>query len=252
MDQEFPTLLIRELPPLPSSRNDSASSVQIVAWTLEEVTFPFRRETILTPEPREVTSPEAVQLGGEYSGMQACAYTRPMALLANPSFSSGIFKLVSFFQDPYDRWHRLQGTAFGISDSDALTAAHNVCDPELGPAKMVAVLMDQRGDANDENARHCVATAVLARWITSCSRLNDFAMVTVAQSFGPRVRTHQYDTKPEIPESPESMGYALGFPYDFPEKFPGKHLSISRGKVLYHGGGDQSIIMHMANTESGK
>lgn len=166
--------------------------------------------------------------------------------------SPGIFKLVSFFQDPYDGWFRQEGTAFAISDFDALTAAHNVWHPELGPAKMVALLMDQRGDVNDRYARHCVATAVHARWTASRSRSTDFSMITVAQSFGPSVHTHQYDTTPEVPETPGSVGYVLGFPYDFPRGFPGKHLIKSRGQISYHGDGDKGTIMHMANTELGK
>ncbi|KAI1115656.1 hypothetical protein F5Y14DRAFT_110834 [Nemania sp. NC0429] len=225
-DKKRATESVKTLSPLSSY----ASAAQIVAWRLQKVIFPFRREAVLTSEPREVMSPETVKPGKEYSG---------------------IFKLVSFFQDSRGRWFRIQGTAFAISDYDALTAAHNVWDPEFGPAKMVALLMDQRGDANDEYARECVAAAVHVRWSELSLRSNDFAMVSVAQSFSPQVRIHRYRTTPENTEASDAMGYALGFPYDFPENFEGKHLIRSNGKIYYNGGGNQCLIVHMANTEKG-
>ncbi|KAI3317397.1 trypsin-like cysteine/serine peptidase domain-containing protein [Xylariaceae sp. AK1471] len=228
VDEKWPTLSIKQLPKLGSSQNDPTSVVEIVAWHPEIEYFPLRREAILTSEPREVVDSSDVMPGAKFSG---------------------IFKIVSIFQGPNNRRFRAQGTAFAISDFDALTSAHNMWHPKLGPAIRVELFMDQRIDTDSTEARKCIAVAVHAKWIISRSAVNDFSIVTVEKPFGGEVRIHPYKTTPETLKP--IKGFALGFPYDFPETARGKFLCMSRGLVSYYDGKASSMVEHKVNTESG-
>ncbi|KAI3320887.1 hypothetical protein HD806DRAFT_505254 [Xylariaceae sp. AK1471] len=250
VDKDHPNLTKVQLPDQYLS-----PALKIVAWSLENVEFRLRREGIITREPRVVVDSNLVKLGHKYSG---------------------IFKTVSWFEGPHNTWYRIEGTAFAVGESRALTAGHNVWHRTLGPAKQVALLMDHRADPNDEDYRECVAAAIHAKWVTSDSLRNDFSMVTVAKPFHQQVHTNPCMMTPEtsthidgtvlgffkdMPGGAPGMmtprtsthidGIVVGFPKDKPDSAPGKHLIMSKGKVYFNEGLANGVILHRADTAKG-
>ncbi|KAI0968720.1 hypothetical protein F4678DRAFT_442576 [Xylaria arbuscula] len=130
-----------------------------------------------------------------------------------------------------------------------LTAAHNLWDPKLGPAKMAVLYLDDRVAQDGKPFNMCLTVAINADWIKRYSVENDFCMVAVEQPFNSGVRLLR--CLPEPGPSCAENGMVLGFSYDLPFNAPSKHLIRCEGPVTYRESEAILIIEHRINTVGG-
>ncbi|KAI0400634.1 hypothetical protein F4802DRAFT_584010 [Xylaria palmicola] len=208
---------------------DIKLATKVVSWSPKQFSFRLRREGIVSEEKRDVVPSTEVSVG------------QPM---------SGILKIVSLFHDHDGRWWRIEGTAVAISDFDFLTSAHNIWHPKLGPAKMIGLLMDERGDQGDQHAIACLAgAAVHHAWVNSTSSANDFGIVTVKEPIHSGISRFSCANKP-LAEDPTDVS-VVGYPGDMPKAAKGKQLCSGPGKAEYNKSEEGGMIVHTANTATG-
>ncbi|KAI0533772.1 hypothetical protein GGR58DRAFT_485497 [Xylaria digitata] len=202
--------------------------MRIVAWNLTEANSLIQHEGIITTLPRNLVKNEFVMRGRMYSG---------------------IFKIVSVFECPDKSRYRVHGTAFAVTKSHVLTAAHNMWHPKLGPAKNATLFPDARADKRAQYIRKCISAATPSNWIQLHQDEHDFCMVAVAEPFDSEVRI--LSCHPGPGPSRVKDGEVLGFPFDLPPDAPGRHLIQCKGAVSYHEAQDGVTIKHMVNTVRG-
>ncbi|KAI1735384.1 hypothetical protein F4680DRAFT_435712 [Xylaria scruposa] len=202
--------------------------MQVGSWTLlPQQTTRIQPEGVVSQEQRYVIEDELIQPGNVYSG---------------------IFKIISTFEGPDNKAWRMEGTAFAVDRFHALTSAHLMWHPKLGPARTAVLCPDERSKTYDvRNHITCIAVAVHAKWMSSHQPENDFCMVAFAQALDPGVRPLRVELAPNF----SFEGEVVGFPLDLPAASKGSQLIVCHGPAETYENEDGVMIRHKVNTAGG-
>ncbi|RWA06078.1 hypothetical protein EKO27_g9027 [Xylaria grammica] len=214
---------------------DQNGKARIVAWDLGEEISTHHETIIDKSSPRNVVRDRWIKRGGKYSG---------------------ILRIRSTFRTPDGGTISFWGTAFAINYFHAVTSAHLLWHPKLGPAIKAALYLDEREYRKDrrDRARACIAvvchaTAIKSLMLQEQRAETDFCIVSLAERFELGIRPLTLRNRPS--PSCRENGMIIGFPHDMPFESPSHQLIDSQGIVSYHENNGVLSIEHMINTTKG-
>ncbi|GAW15167.1 hypothetical protein ANO14919_045760 [Xylariales sp. No.14919] len=158
-----------------------------------------------------------------------------------------ICKIIPCDKDGYDEAY---GTGFLIDAHTVVTAAHNIHDHDWRPTS-VRVHVGYWGNGNvKQEVRMGKYAAIHWGYYRTGQGVYDLAVIRVSKPFK-QVRSYiRYDTCPINGDGRQIA--IVGYPcHDTRKDMEGKYMYISHGLACYNLAGDDGILRHLLDTESG-